>query len=51
MLVGQLFDARFKVDAPAKQPPPGPGSPIDDATKQYEGKGRFITTNVKLRSQ
>lgn len=51
MLVGQMFDARFKVDAPAKQPPPGPGAPIDDPMAQYDGKGRFITTNTKLRSQ
>lgn len=51
MLVGKQFRARFKVDAPAQQPPPGPGKPIDDPTKQYDGKGLFVSTNFKLRSR
>ncbi len=51
MLVGSQFDARFKVNAPAMQPPPGPGKPIDDPTAQYDGKGLFVTTNTKLRSR
>ena len=51
MLRGTQFDARFKVDTAAQMPPPGPGKPIDDTLKQYDGKGLFVTTNVKFRSK
>lgn len=47
MLKGGNFTAKFEVQNPAKQPPPGPGAPIPDATPQYSGQGNFITTNTK----
>ena len=46
LLKGLLFTAKFEVQSPAKQPPPGPGSPIPDPTPQYSGQGMFITTNT-----
>ena len=49
LLKGLLFQAKFEVQNPAKQPPPGPGSPIPDATPQYSGQGMFNTTNVKFK--
>jgi hypothetical protein len=50
LLKGSTFTAKFQVTAPAQQPPPGPGSPIPDATPQYSGTGTFITTNMKVRA-
>lgn len=49
LLVGSAFTARFTVQSPAHQPPPGPGAPIPDATPEYSGTGNFITTNTKFR--
>ncbi|NPV22719.1 hypothetical protein [Bradyrhizobium aeschynomenes] len=51
LLKGGSFTARFTVAAPAMQPPPGPGSPIPDATTSYTGKGSFVAaeTSVKAR--
>ena len=49
LLKGGNFVAKFEVQSPAKQPPPGPGGPIPDATPQYSGQGSFITTNVKFK--
>ncbi len=49
LLKGNNFTAKFEVQSPAKQPPPGPGSPIPDATPQYSGNGMFITTNLKFQ--
>lgn len=49
LLKGSQFTAKFEVQSPAQQPPPGPGSPIPDATPQYSGQGMFVTTNTKLR--
>ena len=49
LLKGANFTAKFEVQSPAKQPPPGPGSPIPDATPQYSGNGMFITTNIKFQ--
>jgi len=51
LLKGGNFTAKFKPDpglAAAKQPPPGPGSPIPDATPEYSGQGTFVTTNTKF---
>lgn len=48
LLKGSLFTAKFEVQSPAKQPPPGPGAPIPDATPQYSGQGQFVTTNRKV---
>lgn len=48
LLKGGNFTAKFEVQNPAKQPPPGPGSPIPDPTPQYSGNGMFITTNFKF---
>ncbi len=48
LLKGGSFTAKFEVQAPAKQPPPGPGAPIPDATPEYSGSGTFITTNTKF---
>jgi len=50
LLKGSQFDAKFEVQVPAQQPPPGPGPPIPDATPQYSGKGTFITTNMKFQA-
>ena len=47
LLKGGSFTAKFEVQSPAKQPPPGPGPPIPDATPQYSGNGMFATMNVK----
>lgn len=49
MLVGSKFTAKFSVNSPAMQPPPGPSSPIPDSTPQYSGSGQFVTTNIKFR--
>ncbi len=49
LLKGGAFTAKFEVQSPAKQPPPGPGAPIPDGTPQYSGKGMFITTNNKFQ--
>ncbi len=49
LLKGSNFTAKFEVQSPAKQPPPGPGSPIPDATPQYSGSGMFVTTNMKFQ--
>jgi len=47
LLKGGSFTAKFEVQSPAKQPPPGPGPPIPDATPQYSGNGMFATMNTK----
>ena len=49
MLKGKQFAAKFEVQSPAKQPPPGPGSPIPDSSPSYSGNGMFITTNTKVK--
>lgn len=49
LLKGSNFTAKFEVQSPAQQPPPGPGSPIPDSTPQYSGNGMFITTNTKFQ--
>jgi len=49
LLKGGNFTASFEVQSPAQQPPPGPGSPIPDATPKYSGSGMFITTNFKFQ--
>ena len=46
LLKGGNFNAKFEVQSPAQQPPPGLGSPIPDSTTQYSGKGMFVTTNT-----
>ena len=49
MIKGSKFTAKFSVEVPAMQPPPGPGSPIPDATTGYSGQGVFQTTNLALK--
>ena len=49
LLKGGTFTAKFEVQSPAKQPPPGTSPPIPDATPQYSGSGMFITTNIKFQ--
>ena len=49
LLKGSKFTAKFSVQTPAQQPPPGPGGPIPDSTPQYSGNGMFITTNVLIK--
>jgi hypothetical protein len=51
LLKGGNFTAKFEVQSPAQQPPPGPGSPIPDATPQYSGNGMFVTTNTKFNGE
>lgn len=46
VLKGGMFTAVFEVQTPAKQPPPGPGSPIPDPTPKYSGQGMFKSTNL-----
>jgi Contractile injection system spike tip protein len=48
LLKGERFTAKFEVQNPAKQPPPGPGSPIPDPTPQYSGTGMFVSMNIKF---
>lgn len=48
---GQCFMATFEVQNPAKQPPPGPGSPIPDATPSYHGQGMFMSANTHLHAE
>jgi hypothetical protein len=49
LLKGSLFTAVFEVQAPAQQPPPGPGAPIPDTTTRYSGRGSFTTANTAVR--
>jgi hypothetical protein len=49
LLKGKKFTAKFEVQSPAKQPPPGPGPPIPDPTLRYSGNGTFITTNTQFK--
>ncbi|MEM9903561.1 MAG: hypothetical protein AAF921_00860 [Cyanobacteria bacterium P01_D01_bin.44] len=49
LLKGGMFTAKFEVQSPAQQPPPGPGSPIPDANTAYPGNGTFQTTNTKWK--
>jgi hypothetical protein len=49
LLKGKTFTAKFEVQSPANQPPPGPGSPIPDPTSQYSGSGMFISTNAVFK--
>ena|SRR5271166_3748053 len=48
LLKGGNFTARFEVQTPAEQPNPT-GEPLPDATPQYSGGGKFVTTNAKFR--
>jgi hypothetical protein len=50
LLKGSQFTAKFEVQSPAQQPPPGPGSPVPDATPQYSGQGMFMPGNSKFTS-
>lgn len=50
MVKGSQFTARFSVQSPAMQPPPGPGSPIPDATPEYSGSGSFQTANAVVKA-
>ncbi|KAA3613650.1 MAG: hypothetical protein DWQ05_15320 [Calditrichaeota bacterium] len=49
ILKGSQFNAKFEVQSPAQQPPPGPGSPIPDASPSYSGNGIFQTMNTKFQ--
>jgi hypothetical protein len=49
LLKGGTFTAKFEVQSPAQQPPPGPGSPIPDSSPDYTGSGMFVTTNTKFK--
>jgi len=49
LLKGTKFTAKFEVQSPAQQPPPGPGSPVPDSTSSYSGKGMFVTTNTLFK--
>lgn len=49
LLKGGNFIAKFSVQTPAQQPPPGPGSPIPDASPQYSGSGLFENTNFLIK--
>ena len=49
LLKGSKFTAKFSVQTPAQQPPPGPGGPIPDSTPQYSGNGMFIVGNVLIK--
>lgn len=50
LLVGGSFTARFKVQSPAQQPPPGPGGPIPDSSSEYSGSGTFASANAKFQA-
>jgi hypothetical protein len=49
LLKGSQFTAKFSVQTPAQQPPPGPGSPIPDSSTEYSGNGMFITSNFLIK--
>ena len=49
LLKGGNFTAKFEVQSPAHQPPPGLGSPIPDSMTEYSGSGMFVTTNSKFK--
>jgi hypothetical protein len=49
LLKGCNFTAKFSVQTPAQQPPPGPGPLIPDATPQYMGNGNFMATNIMIK--
>ncbi|RMG19945.1 MAG: hypothetical protein D6730_20695 [Bacteroidetes bacterium] len=50
ILKGSTFQAKFEVQSPAQQPPPGPGSPIPDSMTTYTGgSGMFISSNTKYK--
>lgn len=49
LLKGGQFTAKFEVQSPAQQPPPGPGPPMPDSTTEYSGNGMFVTTNTKFQ--
>lgn len=48
MVKGSKFTAKFSVVAPAMQPQSGPPTP--DATTEYSGSGKFLTTNTKIKA-
>lgn len=48
LIKGSRFSAKFEVQSAAKQPPPGPGSPVPDPSPQYSGEGLFVPANLKL---
>ena len=50
LLKGSQFTAKFEVQSPAQQPPPGPGAPVPDATPQYSGQGVFMPSQPKFTS-
>lgn len=50
MLKGSTFTAKFAVQGPAMQPPPGPGPPIPDSTSEYSGSGSFVSTNAVFKA-
>jgi len=50
ILKGSTFTAKFTVNAPAQQPPPGPGPPIPDATPEYSGTGAFVAMDATVKA-
>ncbi len=50
LLKGSTFTAKFTVNAPAMQPPPGPGSPIPDASPSYSGTGNFMPADPSVKA-
>ena len=50
ILKGSTFTARFTVNAPAQQPPPGAGSPIPDPTPEYSGTGTFVAMDATVKA-
>lgn len=50
LLKGSQFVAKFEVQSPAMQPPPGPGAPVPDGSPSYSGQGQFISLNLKVRA-
>lgn len=49
ILKGVLFDSVFEVQSPAKLVVPG-SPPQQDAAPTYAGKGRFISSNKKIKA-
>ena len=50
LLKGSTFTAKFTVTVPAMQPPPGPGSPIPDASPSYSGTGNFMPADPSVKA-
>ncbi|NRB39372.1 MAG: hypothetical protein HRU20_13035 [Pseudomonadales bacterium] len=50
LLKGAMFTAKFEVQSPAQQPPPGAAPPVPDSMTEYSGQGMFVNNNTKVKA-